>query len=249
MDMPGKKGAPNARKLTIGSLFAGIQPGGSNSDSNKQAASKRSGVSKSTGFAMRSGSGTGQTSRNSKTCGPLGEKAPSNPLMFSAGDSHVKISQEPALAPAYPEPAQDSGGKWCVAFAWFDQDTQLWRTWQCCLGGEWEEFLGTWPKAGMTRNGIAYGRQTLNCLTVENVSSLLPTPTRCMGKRGWGLSKTGRLRYAMAVTENALRFGYKPPMRLLEWMMGFPKGFIAPVSKQLETPSRHPWQNTLENKS
>jgi DNA (cytosine-5)-methyltransferase 1 len=33
-----------------------------------------------------------------------------------------------------------------------------WRTWQRCLVEGWEQFSGTWPRSGMTRNGIAFQR-------------------------------------------------------------------------------------------
>jgi hypothetical protein len=37
-------------------------------------------------------------------------------------------------------------------------------------------------------------------------------------------SRTGRLRYSRETIRNALIFGYKPPVRLLEWMMGYAVG-------------------------
>jgi hypothetical protein len=81
----------------------------------------------------------------------------------------------------------------------------------------------------MVRNGKLYSRPILNCRIVENESLLLPTPTRSFGvnARGWGLSQTGRRRYSEAVEANAKRFGYRPPIALLEWMMGFPENHTA----------------------
>ena len=50
-----------------------------------------------------------------------------------------------------------------------------------------------------------------------------PTPTKSIGvkKRGWGFSRTGPLRYSQEKQLSALRFGYRPPEALLEWLMGF----------------------------
>jgi hypothetical protein len=81
----------------------------------------------------------------------------------------------------------------------------------------------------MVRNGKLYSRQTLGCLIVANESLLLPTPTRAFGvnARGWGLSQTGRLRYSQQTEDNANRFGSRPPIALLEWMMGFPENHTA----------------------
>lgn len=69
-----------------------------------------------------------------------------------------------------------------------------------------------------------------------NSRLLLPTPTKSMGKRGWGISLTGRRRYSEKVQKNALKYGYKPPMAMIEWMMGFPPGFMRPLLELTETP-------------
>jgi hypothetical protein len=94
-------------------------------------------------------------------------------LTSSAADSPVRTFPTPASAPELPEPVLDSGGQWCVPFAWYDRATQLWRTWQLCLDGEWAEFSETWPRAGMTRNGIAYQRPPLvpRTAAIESSSS------------------------------------------------------------------------------
>lgn len=127
------------------------------------------------------------------------------------------------------ESAAVFGSSISESLASYDLDTSSWKTCQLSLEGESIEFSGTWPASGMVRNGKLYSRQTLGCLIVENESSLLPTPTRSFGvnARGWGLSQTGRRRYSEAVEENAKRFGYRPPIALLEWMMGFPENHTA----------------------
>ena len=98
-------------------------------------------------------------------------------LTSSAAASLASTSPTLANAPELPESIRDSGGQWCVPFAWYDRSTQLWRTWQLCLDGEWAEFSETWPRAGMTANGIAYQRQPLAPLTAVIESLLWPTPT------------------------------------------------------------------------
>jgi hypothetical protein len=115
------------------------------------------------------------------------------------------------------------------SLASYDPNTSSWKTSQLCLEGESTEFSGTWPQSGMVRNGKLYMRPILGCRIVENESLLLPTPTRSFGvnARGWGLSQTGRLRYSQQTEDNAKRFGYRPPIALLEWMMGFPENHTA----------------------
>jgi hypothetical protein len=46
----------------------------------------------------------------------------------------------------------------------------------------WEEFSGTWPRAGSMRNGIAFQHQPLAPLTREIESGLWPAPTRVDGE-------------------------------------------------------------------
>jgi len=93
---------------------------------------------------------------------------------FSPEVSPAKTYHYQDQAPDFQESALAYGVKWYEPFAWYDQDTRLWRTWQLCLDGEWAEFLGTWPKAGLMRNGIAYQRVSLSDIA-ENGHSLWPT--------------------------------------------------------------------------
>lgn len=111
---------------------------------------------------------------------------------LSAAASPAKTSQTPANAPDLPEPVPDSGGLWCVPFAWYDPSTSSWRTWQRSLVEGWAPFSETWPRAGMTRNGIAYRRAPLVHRTSETESSssvMFPTPVDTT--KGGGSSRSG----------------------------------------------------------
>lgn len=95
-----------------------------------------------------------------------------------------------------------------------------------------------WPKSGMyTADGKLHVRPQLLGRQVDNCDAMLPTPTRSFGvnARGWGLSKTGRRRYSEQTQQNAWRFGTRPPVGLLEWMMGFPPGWTDVNEKGVET--------------
>ena len=99
-------------------------------------------------------------------------------LMSSRLASPVRIYPLLASAPDLPVPVRDSFGHLCEPFAWFDRQSHCWRTFQRCLVEGWEVFSGTWPRSGMTRNGIAFRRAPLVPLTKGTASgSLLPTPT------------------------------------------------------------------------
>jgi|CXWL01.1.fsa_nt_gi hypothetical protein len=92
--------------------------------------------------------------------------------------SRVRIFHSLAQAPDLPGLVRDSFGHSCEPFAWFDPESRCWRTWQRCLVEGWEIFSGTWPRSGMTRNGIAYRRPALVPLTKGTAFGLLlPTPT------------------------------------------------------------------------
>ena len=97
---------------------------------------------------------------------------------FSLPASRVRTFLLQDGAPDLPAPVRDSFGHSCEPFAWFDQKSRSWKTWQRCLVEGWETFSDTWPRSGMTRNGIAYRRPPLVPLTEGTESgSLLPTTT------------------------------------------------------------------------
>ena len=106
--------------------------------------------------------------------------------------SHAKTLALPVQAPDCPAPVLDCTGKSFEPFAWYDQSGQCWRTWQLCLVEGWERFSETWPRSGMTRNGIAYRRVPLAPLTGETEYGLLPTPeasnTKAVARRSAGRS-------------------------------------------------------------
>lgn len=101
--------------------------------------------------------------------------------MSSPAASLARTSLSPGDAPGLPGPIQDSTGNWCEPFAWYDRATRSWRTWQRCLVTGWEPFSGTWPRAGLTLNGIAYRRAPSAPLTNGTGFLLLPTPTASTG--------------------------------------------------------------------
>lgn len=76
----------------------------------------------------------------------------------------------------------DSSLNSCESFANADPVTLYWKTSQKCLGSKegalWEQFCGSFPKAGMMRNGRLFQRHQWERRTYEKESSLLlPTVT------------------------------------------------------------------------
>ena len=90
----------------------------------------------------------------------------------------------------------ECGEKWRGSFTKYDPDTSLWRTHQCSLLGDLDEFSETWPQWGLMRNGECWEQQTLaQTISVTAFGLLLnpmenqspppphwPTPTAHMSK-------------------------------------------------------------------
>ena len=171
------------------------------------------------------------------------------PLTSSLEASPAKTSPSRGCVQGSKASAQDCGPNSIDSFATYDRATRSWRTSQTCLlalaKGEadgLDEFSETWPKSGTTRNGAAYRLPTLVPPSSVIESGSLPRPTRAMGNRGWGVSLTGRGRYSPTIIDNVhaliSRYGWRPPVDLLEAQMGFPISWTG-VSEQRasETPS------------
>jgi hypothetical protein len=104
----------------------------------------------------------------------------------------------------------------------YDRASQSWKTPQHCFIEGSEDFSESWPRSGMTQSGTAYVLPPLVPHSLGTESTFLPRPTRSMGKRGWGFAHTyGVGRYAGRIVNFAVRFGWRPPVDLLEWAMGF----------------------------
>ena len=89
----------------------------------------------------------------------------------------------PAKTSAWPEKEKastareaDSSSTLPELFATYDPESLCWRTSQRSLLGGLTEFSDSWPRSGMTVNGIAYQLPVLAHRTYVTGSGLLPTP-------------------------------------------------------------------------
>jgi hypothetical protein len=151
-----------------------------------------------------------------RSTGTNGEAA----LTWFQGDSRVRTYQPSEKGPDLPAPDLDCGPKWPGSLAKYNPALYSWKTAQCSLFGGLELYSETWPRWGMMRDGECWAHEVAVDLWNESGFGL-PAPTKCMGKRGWGISNTGRARYSEELQENARRFGYKPHPSVLEWAMGW----------------------------
>ncbi len=150
-------------------------------------------------------------------------------LMASSAAGRARILALPAGAPDYQEAVQASGDINCAPFAWFDQNTQCWRTWQRCYLKGWARFSEIWPASGMTRNGIAYKLTPLACPIAEKEFLRLPTPLASDDRPGSRRQFMGSKDYRGGKIIDALRCSYEDPTYLnpsfAEAMMGLPKDY------------------------
>gem|GEM_PF-2373555 len=100
------------------------------------------------------------------------------------GADWLMSSQEGSLAPIFPQPAKepestertaDYGVKWQGSLAKYDRTACLWKTAQCSLLADSEEFSETWPRWGSMRNGALYLRPIAVLRTSVNASGSWPT--------------------------------------------------------------------------
>ena len=59
------------------------------------------------------------------------------------------------------ESEAECGEKWRASFTKYDLDTRSWKTHQCSLLEDSEEFLETWPQWGLMRDGECWEQKTL----------------------------------------------------------------------------------------
>ena len=98
--------------------------------------------------------------------------------MSYAEDSHAKTSQLQGKAKASRKlQGLVSGSNSSKPYAWYDQSTSSWRTYQRSLITDWELFSGTFTRQGyMSASGAVFQAALLGLATNEIDGGLLPTP-------------------------------------------------------------------------
>lgn len=123
-------------------------------------------------------------SRYGMTFGLLPESHGADLLTWYRAAFLARTSALPEKAQASPENEAGSGDIWRASFAKYDRSTSTWKTVQCSLLGDSDEFSETWPRSGSMRNGACYQRPTLARRTCENAYGLWPTIRSTDGERG-----------------------------------------------------------------
>lgn len=132
-----------------------------------------------------------------------------------------------ARAAASTESAAAYGKRPGESFATWNPTARGWRTAQCSLLGDSDEFSATWPKWGSMRNGVCFQRARPDSTTCASASGFsLPTPS---GVNGGTNNTMGRID-EWGGSSNPLRGTVIGSMCLPEFeemVMGWPIGWTA----------------------
>jgi hypothetical protein len=105
------------------------------------------------------------------------------PLTEDRGKALCKLYREAFLArtslpqekaQGLTESDQECGEKWRGSFTKYDPDSSSWKTHQCSLLGDLDEFSETWPKWGLMRDGECWEQQMSAHRTSETESGFVP---------------------------------------------------------------------------
>nr|WP_264162475.1 hypothetical protein [Burkholderia cepacia] len=143
-------------------------------------------------------------SRFGMTFEPLTADLGAELLTSWLADFLAKTSAQPAPETDSMANVADSGPKWLGSFARFSPSESKWKTAQCSLLGDSDEFSETWPRWGSMRNGGCYLRPIQTPLIYGSGSGsevIWPTPTvhgnhnmpGASASSGWGLSSAAKL--------------------------------------------------------
>jgi len=113
-------------------------------------------------------------SRYGMTYKPLTETSGEELLTLYREGFHAKTLAQQEKAQELTESEAGCGEKWHASFVKYDPDSSLWKTPQCSLLGDSEEFLETWPQWGLMRNGECWEQRTLEQTIKGTESGLSP---------------------------------------------------------------------------
>jgi hypothetical protein len=105
---------------------------------------------------------------------PLTEGRGKALLMLYLAAFPAKTSLPQEKAQGLTESDQECGEKWRGSFTKYDPDSSSWKTHQCSLLGDLDEFSETWPRWGLMRDGECWEQQMSAHRTNETESGFVP---------------------------------------------------------------------------
>jgi len=115
------------------------------------------------------------------------------PLTESRGEELLTLFREDFRAKTFPqrggglaskEKEAECGDKWQGSFTKYDPNSCSWKTHQCLLVGDLDEFSETWPQWGLMQDGECWEQIPLDLPTTEPEFGWLPTPIATDWKGG-----------------------------------------------------------------
>jgi len=188
-------------------------------------------------------------SRFGMTFKPLTESLGEELLTLYLEDFHAKTSPQQEKELELMESDQECGEKWQGSFTKYDQDMRSWKTHQCSLLGDLDEFSETWPQWGLMQDGECWEQQTLEQtirgtgygLSPNGVDSFhTPNTTgldggsnsrKALKKRQWmspqarDWKDTGTTQGNRKSPNLGTQAGGKLNPTWVEWLMGWPLGW------------------------
>jgi len=163
---------------------------------------------------------------------PLTENLGEELLTSYREDFLAKTSAQLEKAQELTENEAECGDKWRASFTKYDLDTRLWKTHQCSLLGDLEQFLETWPQWGLMRNGECWEQMPLGVVTIEKEYGYWPTPTATDWKATGKLEtlkrqgdKNGAGHQNRPQYQYARKYNMKMPLAAQEILMKWPLGW------------------------
>ena len=145
---------------------------------------------------------------------------------------HAKTSVQPEKEQELKENDQECGEKWHGSLGKYDQDTSLWKTHQCSLLGDLEEFSETWPRWGLMRNGEFWEVKSLaHHIQGTEFGLSHPTPLKTDHFKFLRFRKESVLKSTFGMHRNSIAYwmtanhGKIPSVEWIYWVMGWPSGW------------------------
>lgn len=136
-------------------------------------------------------------SRFGMTFAPLTEPHGADVLTWFLAGFPVKTLAAPEKAQELTANAADSGAKWRGSFARYSHDSRLWKTAQCSLLVDSDEFSEIWPRWGLMQGGACWELTMLAHPTNATESGFwqeqFQTPTVGMVTGGQNPEKGGQI--------------------------------------------------------
>jgi len=171
-------------------------------------------------------------SRFGMTFAPLMPDRGEELLTLFREDFHARTSVPQEKAQELTENDQECGEKWLASFVKYDHDLSLWKTHQCSLLGDLEQFSETWPQWGLMRNGECWEQMPLGVVTIEKEYGYWPTPTATDWKATGKLEtlkrqgdKNGAGHQNKPQYQYARKYNMKMPLAAQEILMKWPLGW------------------------